>query len=765
MAGPWEKYQTEAPAEAPVTEAVPVQPAPISEAQVAAPAAASEGPWSKYYAPVPVEKKTETATAEDTSKKWAEEHPVLGRVASALHGAGELIPGREKLSAGLHALTEGGPGDFSEKYERAKRAQERAGKALSEAYPMTHFAGSIAPMLTPVGAEAMLAGEGALARGAGKLLPSLSPSAKTMAGISGFGGVYGAAQGAAEGDTADERLKNALTGAGIGAAMGPIGAGIGKVGRSIFGPAGKTATQEAAEGLGIEAPRFVTSEAPVQHTLAAGVKAIPFAGEKIGEASRDLNNQLEEKILSLAGSTIPNPEGAGERLKSGIKNWIGQEAPEEADKLYDAVRETFKKQGPPRPGPMGTIQPVTDLNNVDYTKQVYNDLMGLRAESKDFEMGKVLKQLTEAVSDPNGMTFNGMQRLRRRVGEALRNKDTLASEGINHDEANALYGALSSDLKNAALKQGGVEGVAALRKADREFAIANAKKARLRKIIGYDDERFSDEQIFENLANLARGKGGNLKRLELAKNTLSPNDWNTVTSNMIHKLGQTTGEHGKDFSPAKFLTEYNKLSPGGLDVMFGPKGSPYRQNMDWIATMAKSIGEAGSAANTSKTAHVNETLNMFKKLGTLGALGMGLHEAAGQSPEAAGTELATGVGGGWILASMLASPRGAFAVREWMQKATPQAGQAITDEIARISGRVPKASRYALQSKLVNNMTDREHRASGGKVGNRDYPAKRLTRMEKALKRAQDAMSLETKSLMQIPDAQIAHALDIAKDK
>jgi hypothetical protein len=37
--------------------------------------------------------------------------------------------------------------------------------------------------------------------------------------------------------------------------------------------------------------------------------------------------------------------------------------------------------------------------------------------------------------------------------------------------------------------------------------------------------------------------------------------------------------------------------------------------------------------------------------------------------------------------------------------------------------------------------------------------------MEKALKRAQDAMSLETKSLMQIPDAQIAQALQVAKDK
>jgi hypothetical protein len=58
----------------------------------------------------------------------------------------------------------------------------------------------------------------------------------------------------------------------------------------------------------------------------------------------------------------------------------------------------------------------------------------------------------------------------------------------------------------------------------------------------------------------------------------------------------------------------------------------------------------------------------------------------------------------------------------------------------------------------------RTHYAAGGAVGKRDYPARRLTKIEKALKKAQDAIALETKSLMKIPDAQIAQALDIAKD-
>jgi len=60
---------------------------------------------------------------------------------------------------------------------------------------------------------------------------------------------------------------------------------------------------------------------------------------------------------------------------------------------------------------------------------------------------------------------------------------------------------------------------------------------------------------------------------------------------------------------------------------------------------------------------------------------------------------------------------------------------------------------------------DRMERASGGKIEKRDYPAKRLTRMERAVKRAQEAIALETKPLMQKPDEQIAQALEIAKGR
>jgi hypothetical protein len=59
----------------------------------------------------------------------------------------------------------------------------------------------------------------------------------------------------------------------------------------------------------------------------------------------------------------------------------------------------------------------------------------------------------------------------------------------------------------------------------------------------------------------------------------------------------------------------------------------------------------------------------------------------------------------------------------------------------------------------------RERRADGGKVDKRDYPAKKLNRMEKALARAQKALAEETKPIMSLDDNHVAQALHIAKEK
>ena len=56
----------------------------------------------------------------------------------------------------------------------------------------------------------------------------------------------------------------------------------------------------------------------------------------------------------------------------------------------------------------------------------------------------------------------------------------------------------------------------------------------------------------------------------------------------------------------------------------------------------------------------------------------------------------------------------------------------------------------------------RQGRAEDGKVS---YPAKRLSRMEKSVARAQKTLAHETKPLMSLPDDVVAKALEIASHK
>ena len=61
------------------------------------------------------------------------------------------------------------------------------------------------------------------------------------------------------------------------------------------------------------------------------------------------------------------------------------------------------------------------------------------------------------------------------------------------------------------------------------------------------------------------------------------------------------------------------------------------------------------------------------------------------------------------------------------------------------------------------NAFDREERASGGRVGKRDYPAKKLSSLEKAARRALGGIAKDTTHIMDMPDEEVANALRMAK--
>jgi hypothetical protein len=197
-----------------------------------------------------------------------------------------------------------------------------------------------------------------------------------------------------------------------------------------------------------------------------------------------------------------------------------------------------------------------------------------------------------------------------------------------------------------------------------------------------------------------------------------------------------------NFSPYRFMTEYGKMSEKGRDAIFGPVGNPVRDAIEDIGLISKQFKTAGKHKNWSGTAHT--------ALGAAGIL------EAFHDPAAA----ATGAAPVLPLALLLASPKSAKQLSGYLRAPTKKTYEALMNSARIEAGKVPAATRP-----IAAADDEREAHAAGGKVGKRDYPAKRLTRMERAVKRAQDAIAMETRPLMDRPDEQIARALEIAKDK
>lgn len=94
-------------------------------------------------------------------------------------------------------------------------------------------------------------------------------------------------------------------------------------------------------------------------------------------------------------------------------------------------------------------------------------------------------------------------------------------------------------------------------------------------------------------------------------------------------------------------------------------------------------------------------------------------------------------------------------------------------ELIRVGGNVRNLPRYNPTGKIkgrnigivgagaMASPWDREERSKGGKV----YPAKRLTALERAARRAYNDIANESKPIMDMPDEHVAHALHMNKDK
>ena len=244
------------------------------------------------------------------------------------------------------------------------------------------------------------------------------------------------------------------------------------------------------------------------------------------------------------------------------------------------------------------------------------------------------------------MPYGGVKQFRTKVG------DKLDTANLTSDVPKAmwkrLYGALSQDMKDAAVATGNPDTIKAMNRAN---SFTTAFHDRIDSILNKVVKDKVPEKIYESATAVGDMDKGATKIATILK-SLRPAERDVVKSVFIRDMGKAApGQQtaaGDVWSSQRFLTNWNRMSPQAKSVMFagGPDGE-VRASLDQIAKAAEMIKEGSKVfANPSGTGSV--AIQTMATGGLAGALTSGHWAVA--------SVLLTGAAAANVTAKMMTTP-------------------------------------------------------------------------------------------------------------
>lgn len=333
----------------------------------------------------------------------------------------------------------------------------------------------------------------------------------------------------------------------------------------------------AADRLGVDMPRAVSSDSMTANQFGKTATSLPVVGNSLRKGSQNAIDQLGE-----AATNVQNKLGTGDRvtagnaLRSDITKAATETMPSKVNALYDKVDEFVDASNR------------GDLNN---TRRVAAEIDNSNANAS-LGKSKATSFVDEAINRPDGMDYSGVKALRTRVGEMLKNPDSLASSGVSQSELKQIYKSLTSDLGNIVAKSGS-EAIKSWQKANSKAA----KTEKARKILdGVLGKNKSEEKITDDLIAMASSNSrANASTLIRVRSAVDKETWNEFSSAALAKMGRDVEGN---FSPDRFLTAWGKTSKTGKELLFS--GS-VAKSLDDIAEVSSRFKKMNGYANPSGT--------------------------------------------------------------------------------------------------------------------------------------------------------------------
>lgn len=446
--------------------------------------------------------------------------------------------------------------------------------------------------------------------------------------------LYGFNQG--EGGLAN-RATDAATAFAVGA---PVGGAVNALLPAVRGAVTQTPgsqVAEAAERIGVNLPRAVTSDNRATQQIGKAVTNIPIAGLPLRNASERAIGELDQAAMNVQrGYGNSNPAQAGDIAKTGLERFIGKTTKDKATALYDAVDNLVDN----------TI--TTPLVN---TQRLASDILARRANAGISQESDAVRRISDAISRPQGLNYSGVKDLRSWIGETL--DSGILPADLSKAELKQIYGALTNDLRASVANAGGTKAQAAWNRANTYYDAVSKRREALMRIVGAK----SDEGVFDRILSAA-GSTGRADQTLLAqvRRSLPADEWNEVASAVISRIGRdpsfvtTPGAAvtKSGFSPDRFVTDYGKLSPAGKTLLFRSTGQSHLASaLDDLATISQRFKQLNTFANPSGTGQ-----QLTNILGGAGLIADPV------------TTIGTIVGGS-VMSGLLARPQSARSIVKW----------------------------------------------------------------------------------------------------
>lgn len=328
----------------------------------------------------------------------------------------------------------------------------------------------------------------------------------------------------------------------------------------------------------------------VRGMSAATLEKVPFAGSAIAKDAARFVGEVEGAFETMR-SRVGKPQGAagaGEVLQGGLQKFV--DAFETQSKtLYDEVGKAISANT--------MIQSPETLRAIEEALQPF-------ADKPEIAKQLGLNRWQSIASDlETGLSWKAASDLRSSIGKSI-GKMNGALADMDQGRLKQVYGTLTADLEQAAM-QAGPKAEKAWKRASNFYRRgAERIQSSLDKTISAD----SPERAFEAFEAMTRdGRStANSKRLYEIKKSMSQNDWNVVAASIVDRMGTpNAGQQsamGGGFSPAKFLTDWNKMSPEAKAILLPPD---VRKEMTKLAQVSQGSRRANAERNFSNTGQIN----------------------------------------------------------------------------------------------------------------------------------------------------------------